>query len=50
MFRNLQVYIWSTKDYVTESYSTLKCVFCVGMSVFVFVCVTPLSDSLPNSI
>jgi len=34
----------------TASYSTLKCVFCVRMSVFVLVCVIPPTATLPNSI
>ncbi len=38
------------KNTVTASYSTFKCVFHVGMSVFVLVYVIPPTVSLPNSI
>jgi len=34
----------------TASYSTLKCVFCVRMSVFVLVCVIPPTANLTNSV
>ncbi len=34
----------------TASYTALKNAFGVEMSVFVLVCVTPPTDSLPNSI
>jgi len=37
------------KSNATASYSTLECEFRVGMSVFVLVCVTPPTASLPSS-
>ncbi len=40
----------SSKNNATASYSALKCVFRVGMSVFVLVCVIPPTANLPNSI
>ncbi len=46
----LSSHIFSLKNNATASHSTLKYVFCVGMSVFVLVCVVPPTANLPNSI
>ncbi len=44
------VVLVSLENNATNSYSTLKCGFCVGMSVSVLVCVNPPTANLPNSI